>query len=1044
MLWPIAQPAATTPMQTRTALLLLVTAAPMLGAQAPTRTAFTANDALDVATAQVADLSPDGRWLLTSIATRRDGLGVDYRRDTDPTYLRSSLSRLRVIDTRDGTTRDVFATPTTVRSPVWSPDASRVAALVLRNDRLEPVIWDRTTGRMRTLPTPAGFYVAESSDLKWTHDGTRVVVALRTDAWKRAATAEFARMTRGPVFVQDGSDPFLAWDKLRRDGNMRAVYTLDATTGRATELLPMGMYAQFQLTEDDSLVTWTDDITKKTDYDVIFGSETKLMARRLSGGAPITVLPTSKGISSPVWSRDGRRVAYARDGRVFVGAIGDVAPRQVAGPDSATAARLTSDTTATGRAARAKARFSVQRWSPTGDALLVSNSEGFWIAPVDRSAMTMVVATNDTVLATPRVSPVAWSEDGRFVYMSSASRRTWERGVVRFDRRSGSLETLAKDTRLYGNVRLSRSGDVLVFSSGDGNRPQDLYAADAAMQNARRLTTLNPALSSKTLASTKLITYRDADGASRFGVVYLPADYVSTQKYPTLFSVYEDFFDDTFDASLNVLASQGYVVVKPSVGFETGYPGEAWLKGVTAAANALIDAGIADSSKLGVYGTSYGGYATNLLITQTKRFRAAVNVSGKVDMVSFYTDSPRLGVRNIHAAEKSQDRIGATLWEAPQKYIAHSAIFFADRITTPLLLVTGAQDPNVPADNTREMYYALRRLGKPVTWVNYMNSGHGTPGTTAEDFIDYHDRIGAFFDRHLKGGPTSTIVEATSLGGKPLYRPVPQGAARDKMEAQLADARTAYTRAPTNADSIIWLGRRTAYLGRFNEAIDIYTQGIAAHPTDARMYRHRGHRYLTTRQMPKAIADFERAYALTKGKPDEVEPDGQPNARNIPTSTLQGNIRYHLGLAYYLSGQFEKALPLYREDVAASKGKNDMLVATSHWLYMTLRRMGRDAEAAAVLTPITASMDVIENGAYHRLLLLYKGELREDDLLKNFGRDGSLEDITTAYGVGNWHLYNGRKAQADAIFTRIAAATSQWASFGYLTAEAELSRTAIR
>ncbi|HYW49413.1 MAG TPA: prolyl oligopeptidase family serine peptidase [Gemmatimonadaceae bacterium] len=1030
-------------MTLRFALGLLVLVAPRLGAQAPPRQAFTADDALDVVSAQVSDLSADGRWLLVSVASRRDGLGVDYRRDTDPTYLRVSPARLRVIDTRDGTARDVFPSARTVRAAAWSPDASRLGALVLRDDRIEAVIWDRTSGRTRTLPVPRGFYIAESSDLKWSGDGKRVVLALRTDAWRQAATAEFARMTKGPVFVQDGSDPFLAWEKLRREGNVRAVYAIDGTSGAAIELLPVGRYPQYQLTEDDSLITWSDDVTKKTDYDVIFGTETKVMARRLNGGTAMVVLPSTKGIT-PVWSRDGRRVAYARDGRVFVRAVTDTAPRQVAGPDSAAAIRFAADTTASGRAARAKARFNVLRWSPTGDALLVSNSEGLWVAPVDRSAMTMVVATNDTVLTTPKVSPVAWSDDGRFIYLSSASRTAWERGVVRFDRTSSTLQSLVRDARLYGNVRLSKSGDVLVFSAADGNRPADLHVADAAMQNPRRLTTLNPGLGSRTLAGTRLITYRDADGATRYGVVYLPASFVATTRYPTLFSVYEDFFDDTFDASLNVLASQGYVVVKPSVGFETGYPGEAWLKGVTAAANALIEAGIADSSKLGVYGTSYGGYATNLLITQTKGFRAAVNASGKVDMVSFYTDSPRLGVRNIHAAEKSQDRIGATLWEAPQKYIAQSAIFFADRITTPLLLVTGAQDPNVPADNTREMYFALRRLGKPVTWVNYMNSGHGTPGTTAEDFIDYHRRIGAFFDRHLKSGANSTVVEATSLMGEPLLRPEPQGEARERMEQQLAAARAAFERAPTDADSIIWLGRRTAYLGRFNDAIDVYTKGIALHPSDARMYRHRGHRYLSTRQLPLAIADFERAHALTKGKPDAVEPDGQPNARNIPTSTLQGNIRYHLGLAYYLSGQFEKALPLYRQDLAESAGNNDMLVATSHWLYMALRRLGRDTDANAVLAPISASMDVIENGAYHRLLLLYKGELKEADLLKDFATAGTLEDITLAYGVGNWHLYNGRQAEAKAIFSRIAAAKSQWASFGYLSAEAELARISSR
>ncbi len=1027
----------------RRSVALLVAFVPALAAQTVARTAFTANDALDVTTAQISDLSADGRWLLVTTASRRDGLGVDYRRDTDPTYLRANPARLRVIDTRDGSQRDVFPAKITVRSAALSPDASKVGALVVRNDRVEAVIWDRATGRARTLPAPTGMYIAESSDLKWSGDGTRVLVSMHTDAWKRDAAAEFARMTKGPVFVQDGSDPFLAWDKMRREGSVRAVYSLDATTGKATELLPMAMYQSYQLSEDDSLITWAADNTKKTDYDIIFGSDSRLMARRVSGGAPMELLASIKGLT-PMWAKDGRRFAYAKDGRVFVRSIGDSTARQIAGPDSATAARTASDTSPAARAARALTLYSVVRWSPTADALLLSNPHGLWLAPLDRAAMTLVVATNDTVNTTPRVSPVAWSEDGRYIYLTSASRTTWERGVSRFDRTTGQLTSLARDARLYSNVRLSKNGAVMVYASGEGNRPQDLYVADAAMSGARRLTTLNPALESKALASTRLINYHDADGKTRYGVVYLPAGFSATKKYPTLFSVYEDFFDDTFDASLNVLSSQGYVVVKPSVGFETGFPGEAWLKGVTAAANAVIEAGIADSSKLGVYGTSYGGYATNLLITQTGRFRAAVNVSGKVDMVSFYTDSPRLGVRNVHAAEKSQDRIGATLWQAPQKYIAHSAIFYADRITTPLLLITGAQDPNVPADNTREMYYALRRLGKPVTWVNYMNSGHGTPGTTAEDFIDYHDRISAFFDRHLKGSGGSGVVEATSLTGQPLYRPEPQGAAREKMEAQLDTARRAYQHTPANVDSIIWLGRRTAYLGRFNEAIDIYTKGIAEHPDDARLYRHRGHRYLSTRQLPKAIADFERAYAMTKGKADVVEPDGQPNARNIPTSTLNGNIRYHLALAYYLSGQFEKALPIYREDIAASKGNPDMLVATSHWLYMALRRLNRSDDAAAVLTPITASMDVIENGAYHRLLLMYKGELPESAVLRNFGSDGDLQDITTAYGVANWHLYNGRKARADEIFTQILGAQSQWASFGYLSAEAERARNVVQ
>ena len=210
------------------------------------------------------------------------------------------------------------------------------------------------------------------------------------------------------------------------------------------------------------------------------------------------------------------------------------------------------------------------------------------------------------------------------------------------------------------------------------------------------------------------------------------------------------FFDDRFNSTIALLTSNGYAVMQPSVELEQGYPGEAWMKGVTAAANKLIEMGVADPDRLGVHGTSYGGYATNLLVTQTDRFAAAINISGKVDMVSFYFDSPRLGTRNIHAPERSQDRIGATLWEQPQKYIAHSAVMNADRVKTPLLLMTGHQDPNVPERTTDEMFYALRRLGKTVEWVSYSDGGHGMPTSTVQEVIDYHQRILGWYDRWLK------------------------------------------------------------------------------------------------------------------------------------------------------------------------------------------------------------------------------------------------------------------------------------------------------
>ena len=283
---------------------------------------------------------------------------------------------------------------------------------------------------------------------------------------------------------------------------------------------------------------------------------------------------------------------------------------------------------------------------------------------------------------------------------------------------------------------------------------------------------------------------------------------------------------------------------------------------------------------------------------------------------------------------------------------------------------------------------------------------------------------------------TASAIEAVSLLGQPLARPVLPEETRRRYEEALAEARQRNYADPGDVDGMIWLGRRTAYLGRFREAIEIYTRGIQRYPGDARLYRHRGHRYITIRQFDRAIADLERAAALIAGRQDQVEPDGLPNARNIPTSTLQSNIWYHLGLAHYLKGDFGRALGAYRECVDVSKNP-DMLVATSHWLYMTLRRLGRAAEAADVLKPIRADLDVIENGAYHRLLLMYKGEMPVDSLLPAVA-GGALDDVTTAYGVGNWYLYNGDATRAEEIFRRIVA-TGNWAAFGAIAAEAELA-----
>ncbi|HEV8482828.1 MAG TPA: prolyl oligopeptidase family serine peptidase [Blastocatellia bacterium] len=745
------------------ALALLATAiSPVARAYQASGTAesrFTVADLLDVVNFNPGDLSDDGRWLAATSSSLRDRLGIDNHRFGDPTYVAPSFNDVWVIETQTAKAQSVFAgsPKQQARSLRWSPGASHLAMLVLKGETFTPMIWERATGKLRQVDIPKGKHVADNTDFQWSPDGSQLILSLRTNDWLIKARERFDYETKGPVVVHSTKESFLAWEDLRRMSLTRSLVSYEIKTGQMREILPDMKLRSYDLAEDGLFISYQEDITKKTDYDVIGGSDNQVQIIPTAGGPPRTIIKSTKGINL-IWSRDGRRYAYSKEGNIFFAGIDDKEPRQLIGKkpsqeDKEKAEDKPKEDSAkdADKEKKEKERFNAVRLSTKGDWLVASNKEGIWLIDTASGTKEMFVKTSEEDKEGPRYQVIEWSPDAENIYMTYGSRTKWERGLVRYNVKTKKLEDLVKDSHLYFGLRLSKDGRTFVFASAEGNRTGDLFVADADLKNVRRLTDANPQLKAKRLSKTELISYLDTDGNKMYGVLYYPVDYEAGKKYPTVFNIYEQFFDDNFNGTINILTSNGYAVMQPSVNLEIGFPGEAWMKGVTSAANKLIEMGIADPERLGVQGTSYGGYATNLLITQTNRFRAAINISGKVNMISFYTDSPRLGVRNIHAPEKSQDRIGATLWQQPQKYIQQSAIMFADRIKTPLLLMTGEQDHNVPPRQAMEMYYALRRLNKEVEWVSYTNGGHGMPTTAAAEVEDYHKRILKWYDDHLKG-----------------------------------------------------------------------------------------------------------------------------------------------------------------------------------------------------------------------------------------------------------------------------------------------------
>jgi tetratricopeptide (TPR) repeat protein len=276
---------------------------------------------------------------------------------------------------------------------------------------------------------------------------------------------------------------------------------------------------------------------------------------------------------------------------------------------------------------------------------------------------------------------------------------------------------------------------------------------------------------------------------------------------------------------------------------------------------------------------------------------------------------------------------------------------------------------------------------------------------------------------------TADSIFTTPLG-KVFEIPAPSEAAL----ANYTEAKKEYEANPKDVEALIWYGRRTAYLGQYQQAIAIYTEGITNFPQDARLYRHRGHRYISIREYGKAIADFEKAATLIQGTADQIEPDGLPNAQNIPLSSLHSNVWYHLGLAYYLTHQYEKAYQAYLK--CRDSGSNyDNIVSSTHWLFMIQQRLGNPKKADSLLAPIQREGIVIENQAYADLCGLYKGWISADSLAAKGA--GSPSQDAMRYGLANWHLYHGDTAQARQLMEGLMEEKA-FTSFGYLAAESDL------
>ena len=704
---------------------------------------FTPNTALDVMSGSIADVTSDGRWLAVTVQSRRDRTDVDHMRFGDPTYVSPASTRVLLIETISGDQEWLFGDPVQVRGLTWSPDDTQLGYFLMVGGQYQLRVYDIESGNTRSVSLGTTKEISSNSPLIWAPDGSSVLLSLRPEAWAEEARQAFAVMTSGPVVVQDSRNDFLAWDRVRNLASRQVAALVSVSSGSVEEILPEADVQGLRFGESGDFVTYTAVKPQKTAYERNEGTEYEILKLVLDGSAPESIVASSERRTNPNWNKAGDAFVYSEEGNVFLRKLEEDSTTNLTEQHRGSVSE--DDST--------KMSFSPMRWSPDDQDILMSSQTGWHILSPDDGGLELVLPLEEDEESRPSRSVQSWSEDGRYIYFTYSASDEWQRGLKRLDLQSGVIETMMLDENLYRSFNFSDDGGTVIYRMSDGNRPDEIWAASENFSERKQLTDLNSQLADLPLSKTELIEYLDIDGNTLYGILYYPVGYEPGRKYPLVAEIYEQFFDNGYNENMNLITAQGWFGFRPSVRFEEGFPGEAWLKAVPSAINKLVDRGIVDNDKIGVYGQSYGGYAVNLLITQTDRFAAAANVSGKVNMISFLGDSPRITTRNYRAAEIGQDRIGATLWEQPQKYIEHSAIMFADRINTPLLMLSGEGDWNVPATNQREMYYALRRLGKEVVWVNYMSGGHGAGrASSAEDFVDHWERMFDWFREYFDEG----------------------------------------------------------------------------------------------------------------------------------------------------------------------------------------------------------------------------------------------------------------------------------------------------
>jgi dipeptidyl aminopeptidase/acylaminoacyl peptidase len=332
---------------------------------------------------------------------------------------------------------------------------------------------------------------------------------------------------------------------------------------------------------------------------------------------------------------------------------------------------------------------------------------------------------------------------------------------------NASPEKLVMAAKDFGRPIKAKDADVVVVTGQTFNEFPDLLATDMSMKELRKVSDANPQKEGMLWGSAEMVGFKNLDGVPLQGVLYKPENFDPSKKYPMIVYIYERLSENfnhfveprpMHTINFSYYVSNGYLVFTPDIVYKTGYPGQSALKCVLAGVDAVVARGFVDEKNIGIEGHSWGGYQISYMVTQTTRFKAVEAGAPVANMTSAY-DGIRWGpgIPRQFQYEKTQSRIGGSLWEYPMRFIENSPLFMADRIQTPMLILQNDMDDAVPWYQGIELFLALRRLGKEAYMFSYNGEPHGIRHRANQK--DFAMRMSEFFDYELKGAKEPAWME---------------------------------------------------------------------------------------------------------------------------------------------------------------------------------------------------------------------------------------------------------------------------------------------